>query len=277
MPKACIIGYPVSHSRSPMIHSHWLDLHGIKGSYIHAEVKPEDFNSFIRDMPGHGFVGANITIPHKTTLLSLARNRTAAAEAAGAANTLWFENGAPCVDNTDIIGFLANLDQGAAGWDHNGEVAVLLGAGGAARGIVHGLQGRGFERVIVANRTMANSLELVAQFGKRVQPIHWQEIERYLADADLLINSTSLGMIGQPGLEVSLGNLPPHAVVTDAVYAPLRTPLLEAAELRGLRTVGGLGMLLHQAVPGFEHWFGIRPVVTPELTRLVEIDVMKGH
>jgi shikimate dehydrogenase len=276
MPKACIIGYPVSHSRSPMIHGHWLEIHGIKGSYTHAEVKPEDFASFIRGMPDQGFVGGNMTIPHKTAIMAIAHHRTAEADAAGAANTLWFEDGKPCVDNTDITGFLSNLDHGAAEWDRNAEVAVLLGAGGAARGIIHGLRQRGFERVLVANRTLSNSESLVEVFGDFVQPIHWQETERYLVDADLLINSTSLGMVGQPPLTLSLSNLPAHAVVTDAVYAPLETPLLEVAKLRGLRTVGGLGMLLHQAVPGFERWFGVKPVVSDRLYDLIITD-LKAH
>jgi shikimate dehydrogenase len=273
MRRACIIGYPVIHSRSPLIHGYWLSLHGVSGSYTHAEVKPEDFKAFIHGMPQQGFVGGNITIPHKIDLLDLAYYRTAEADAAGAANTLWFENGKPCVDNTDIMGFLSNLDHGAPDWDKNGEVAVLLGAGGAARGIIHGLRQRGFERVLVANRTFANSESLVGFFGDFVQPIYWQEAERRLVDADLLINSTSLGMTGQPALDLSLGHLPSHAVVTDAVYSPLETPLLEAAKLRDLRTVGGLGMLLHQAVPGFERWFGVRPLVSEVLYDLIVADL----
>ncbi|MFM9975679.1 MAG: shikimate dehydrogenase [Beijerinckiaceae bacterium] len=276
-PRACIIGFPVSHSRSPMVHSHWLELHGIAGEYIHADVSPVHFTDFIRAMPEKGFVGANVTLPHKTALLELSKHRTAEAQAAGAANTLWFENGELCADNTDIAGFLANLDAGAQGWDQGAETALVLGAGGASRGIIHGLKSRGFERVIVANRTLANSEELATVFGGLVQPIHWHETERYLADADLLINSTSLGMAGQPALELHLANLPAHAVVSDAVYVPLETPLLASAKLRGLRGVGGLGMLLHQAVPGFERWFGLRPSVTPELTRLIEADVERGH
>ena len=179
--------------------------------------------------------------------------------------------------NTDIAGFLANLDAGAEGWDQNAETALVLGAGGASRGIIHGLKSRGFERVLVANRTFANSEELMAVFGNLVQPIHWHETERYLTDADLLVNTTSLGMVGQPALDLHLAGLPPHAVVTDAVYTPLETPLLASAKLRDLRVVGGLGMLLLQAVPGFERWFGVRPSVTPELTRLIEADVARDH
>jgi shikimate dehydrogenase len=277
MRKACIIGYPVKHSRSPKIHNHWLETHGIDGNYSHAEVTPDNFKSFIHSMQDQGFVGGNITIPHKTALLDLSHHRTVEADAAGAANTLWFENGKPCVDNTDIAGFLMNLDHAAPAWDRNGEVAVLLGAGGAARGIIHGLRQRGFERVLVANRTLANAESLVEFFGDFVQPIHWQETERNLVDADLLINSTSLGMVGQPELELSIQNLPSHAVVVDAVYSPLETPLLERAKLRDLRIVGGLGMLLYQAVPGFERWFGVRPVVSDALYDLIVADLVKDH
>ena len=277
MLKACIIGYPVAHSRSPIIHRHWLATHAIDGSYIHEEVKPENFASFVKSMPHNGFVGGNVTIPHKTSLLSLAAHRTKEAEAAGAANTLWFENGQPCVDNTDIKGFLANLDAAVDGWDKQAETAVVLGAGGASRGIIYGLLQRGFSRIILSNRTYSASEALVKIFGKAVTAVHWRETERWLSDADLLVNTTSLGMIGQPPLELHLANLPAYAVVTDAVYVPLETPLLTQARLRGLRTVGGLGMLLHQAVPGFERWFGIQPCVTSHLTRLIEADVECGH
>jgi shikimate dehydrogenase len=275
--KACIIGYPVKHSRSPLIHGHWLKKHGLEGSYGMEEVKPEDFADFIRAMPDRGYAGGNITIPHKTALLALAKHRTAGADAVGAANTLWFENGEPCVDNTDVPGFLASLDQDAPGWDRTGGIAMVLGAGGAGRGIVHGLKQRGFGRIVVANRTLSAAEALARDFGATVQPLLWREIERHLGNVDFLVNSTSLGMNGQPALELSLQALPETAVVTDAVYVPLETPLLLAAKARGLRTVGGLGMLLHQAVPGFERWFGLRPCVTPELTRLIEADVNAGH
>jgi shikimate dehydrogenase len=277
MQKACIIGYPVGHSRSPMIHNHWLAIHAIDGSYTHAEVKPENFADFVASMQDHGFVGGNATIPHKTSLLSLAKHRTEAAKTAGAANTLWFENGELCVDNTDIIGFLANLDAGAQGWDKHAETAVVLGAGGASRGIIYGLLQRGFSRIILANRTHSASEALAEVFGKAVVAVDWHETERWLNDADILVNTTSLGMHGQPPLELHLANLPTHAVVADAVYVPLETPLLAAARLRGLRSVGGLGMLLHQAVPGFERWFGVKPCVTFELTQLIETDVERDH
>jgi shikimate dehydrogenase len=273
MRKACILGWPVRHSRSPLIHAHWLAQHGIEGSYERVEVTRADFESVVRDMPNTGFVGGNATLPHKESLLKIAAHRTPAAEAAGAANTLWFEQGAICCDNTDISGFLANLDAGAPGWDRQAETAVVLGAGGAARGIVYGLLQRGLSRIVVANRTFAAAEDLRAAFGPAVQPLHWQEAERALVDADLLVNTTSLGMVGQPALELSVLHLPPHAVVSDVVYVPLETELLARARLRGHVTVGGLGMLLHQAVPGFARWFGVTPEVTPALTRLIEAHV----
>jgi shikimate dehydrogenase len=276
MSKTCILGWPVKHSRSPLIHGHWLAKYGIAGSYERVEVSREDVVDFVRSMPDRGFVGANATLPHKETLLKLARHRTPAAEAAGAANTLWFENGELCCDNTDIGGFLASLDAGAPGWDHCAETALVLGAGGAARGIVYGLLQRGLSRIIIANRTFAAAEELRFLYGPAIEPLHWQETERMLVDCDLLVNTTSLGMVGQPAFDLSLTQLPPQAIVTDAVYVPLETELLARARLRGHTTVGGLGMLLHQAAPGFERWYGVKPEVTAELTQLIEADILSG-
>ncbi len=277
MRKACIIGYPVKHSRSPIVHGHWLEQHGIEGSYDHAEVRPEDFAAFVQAMPDAGYAGGNITIPHKTRLLELATHCSAEAQAVGAANTLWFENGKPCVDNTDIDGFLKNLDHEAKGWDRHAETALVLGAGGASRAIVYALVKRGVSRVLLANRTLANAEDMARDFGSAIMPVSWGDIARHSADVDLLVNTTSLGMEGQNALVFDLEKLPPHAVVTDAIYVPLETDLLQRARLRGLTTVGGLGMLLHQAVPGFERWFGVKPVVTMALHDLVAADVMAGH
>jgi shikimate dehydrogenase len=276
MRKACIIGYPVKHSRSPLLHGHWLKEHAIAGSYTHAEVAPADFAGFVQTMPDQGFVGGNITLPYKTQLLELAHHSTAQAEAVGAANTLWFENGKICVDNTDIAGFLKNLDQEAPDWDRSAETALVLGAGGASRAIVYGLVQRGVSRILLANRTLANAEEMARDFGSAVVPIGWGDIARHTADVDVLVNTTSLGMEGQTALDIDLDALPMHAVVTDAIYVPLETDLLLRARLRGLVTVGGLGMLLHQAVPGFEKWFGLRPVVSKALHDLVANDVRSG-
>ncbi|MGL5139319.1 MAG: shikimate dehydrogenase [Beijerinckiaceae bacterium] len=277
MRKACVIGHPIGHSRSPLIHAHWLQRFGIEGVYATRDIAPEAFPTFLKMAEGEGYVGGNATLPHKTSLFALAEQCSADARAVGAANTFWFEHGAVCVDNTDIHGFLANLDAGAPDWDTGTETAMVLGAGGASRAIVYGLIKRGVERVIVANRTLATAEELRRDFGKVVAPVEWSDAPRLFADVDVLVNSTSLGMAGQGVLDLSLAGLPSHAVVTDAVYVPLETELLARARLRGLRTVGGLGMLLHQAVPGFERWFGRRPQVTAELTDLVSADISQRH
>ncbi|MGL4637976.1 MAG: shikimate dehydrogenase [Beijerinckiaceae bacterium] len=277
MRKACIIGYPVKHSRSPMVHGFWLKQHGIAGDYTMAEVAPDDLARFVAAMQDQGFVGGNFTIPHKTRMLELASFRTPQAIAVGAANTLWFENGKPCVDNTDVSGFLLSLDHGAPGWDHHAETALVLGAGGASRAIVYGLIQRGVERVLLANRTVATAEALARDFGPAVKPIHWNDIQKHAPDVDLLVNTTSLGMQGQEPLVMDLQHLPSHTVVSDTIYIPLETDLLVRARLRGLKTVGGLGMLLHQATFGFERWFGVKPEVSTELYDLVAADVLSSQ
>jgi shikimate dehydrogenase len=277
MRKACVIGHPIGHSRSPLIHGHWLKTHGIDGSYTREDVTPAGFAEFIHKMPEDGFVGGNATLPHKQALLTIANERTPAADAIGAANAFWFADGRICCDNTDVTGFLANLDHGAPGWDKHIETALVLGAGGASRGIIYGLIQRGIARVLVANRTRANAEKLERDFGGAIVPIDWRDAARFTPDADLLVNTTSLGMEGQGLLDMELRDLPPHAVVTDAIYAPLETDLLVRARLRGLVTVGGLGMLLHQAVPGFARWFGVVPEVTADLHDLVAADITREH
>jgi shikimate dehydrogenase len=274
MKKACIIGYPVKHSRSPVIHGYWLKRHGIEGSYGKEEVKPEDFAAFLKAMPSMGYAGANVTLPHKLDLLALADHCSDGARKIGAANMLWFENGRLHADNTDFVGFIASLDAEAPGWDDRRDVALVLGAGGASRAIVHGLLARGVSRVMVANRTLATAEAMARDFGIAIVPCAWQDAGRYVGEANLIVNTTSLGMSGQPLLDLPLDTAGPETVLADAVYVPLRTALITTAAARGLRAVGGLGMLLHQAVPSFERWFGLRPEVTPELTRLVEADVL---
>jgi shikimate dehydrogenase len=236
-------------------------------------VPPEGFAEFVLHLSAHGFVGANITIPHKERALELSMP-DARARAAGAANTLWYEDGVLRSTNTDIEGFIDNLDASAHRWDAT-EDALVLGAGGSARGVVFGLIERGIKRVHLANRTMERAQILVDQFGANVYPVAWDAIGDLLPRCGLLVNTTSLGMHGQPALEVDTGLLPSHAVVADLVYVPLETPLLVAARTRGLKTADGLGMLLYQAVRGFELWFGQRPQVTPELRALVEADLTK--
>jgi shikimate dehydrogenase len=270
---ACLIGWPAAHSRSPLIHHSWLRKLGIDGGYTIESVPPEDVAEFITHLSHHGFVGANVTIPHKerALLLSIPDER---AKAVGAANTLWYQGDTLCSTNTDIEGFLNNLDACAPGWDTASD-ALVLGAGGASRAVVFGLIERGIARVHLANRTMERAQALADQFGPSVVPLPWETIGDVLPRAGLLVNTTSLGMKGQPPLAIDIGLLPPHAVVADLVYVPLQTPLLAAAQARGLKTADGLGMLLHQAVRGFELWFGQRPEVTPELRELVEDDLTK--
>ena len=270
---ACLIGWPAAHSRSPLIHHHWLRSLGIEGGYTIEAIPPEGFAEFVLHLSNHGFVGANVTLPHKERALALTVP-DARAKAVGAANTLWYEGGELRSTNTDIEGFVDNLDACAKGWDATGD-ALVLGAGGSSRAVVFGLIERGIKRVHLANRTMERARAVADQFGNSVQAIAWDAINEVLPRAGLLVNTTSLGMHGQPPLELDVGLLPSSAIVADLVYVPLETALLKAARERGLKTADGLGMLLHQAVRGFELWFGQRPQVTPELRALAEAD-LKG-
>jgi shikimate dehydrogenase len=268
---ACLIGWPAAHSRSPLIHHYWLRALGIEGGYNIEAVPPEGFAEFVLHLSAHGFVGANVTLPHKERALALSVP-DARARAVGAANTLWYEGGELRSTNTDIEGFINNLEACAKGWDKIDD-ALVLGAGGSSRAVVFGLVERGIKRVHLANRTIERARALADQFGATVQPIAWETIGEALPRAGLLVNTTSLGMHGQPALELDTRLLPSHALVADLVYVPLETPLLAAARARGLKTADGLGMLLHQAVRGFELWFGQRPEVTAELRALVEADL----
>lgn len=270
-PAACLIGWPAAHSRSPIIHHHWLHQFGIVGGYSIEAIPPEGFAEFVQNLSQHGFVGANVTIPHKERALLLTEPDERA-RAVGAANTLWYDAEILRSTNTDIEGFINNLDASAPGWDAIDE-AVVLGAGGSSRAVVFGLLERGIKRVHLVNRTAGRAQALADQFGARVSPRGWDALGEVLPRANLLVNTTSLGMKGQPVLEIDVGLLPAQATVADLVYVPLDTPLLTAARARGLRTADGLGMLLHQAVRGFELWFGRRPEVTSELRRLVEADL----
>ena len=272
-PAACLIGWPAAHSRSPLIHHYWLRTLGIAGGYVIEAVPPEDLRDFVLRLSLRGFVGGNVTIPHKEDVLAFS-TPDARATAVGAANTLWFADGELRSTNTDVEGFINNLDAGAPGWDR-AEEALVLGAGGSSRAVVFGLLERGVSRVHVANRTIARAEALANEFGRNVHPISWDGINDVLPRAKLLVNTTSLGMHGQPPLEVDVARLPGASVVADLVYVPLVTPLLAAARARGLKTADGLGMLLHQAVRGFELWFGQRPEVTAELRALVEADLTK--
>lgn len=272
-PHACVVGWPVAHSRSPLIHGHWLEVYGLPGRYDKQAVSPDDFPGFMERFAESGLTGANITVPHKEAAFQLAERATAAAAAVQAVNTVWLEDGQLVGDNTDVHGFLANLDEGTSGWDAGGRIAAVLGAGGAARAVLNGLIDRGFNEIRLANRTFAKAQALADAFGSAIHPLAWEDRARMLDGCSLLVNTTSLGMTGAPPLDVDLAALPAEAVVSDIVYVPMETPLLRDARARGLRAVDGLGMLLHQAVPGFERWFGVRPAVTPELRALIVADI----
>lgn len=273
-PKACVIGWPAAHSRSPLIHRYWLESLKIAGAYELAAVAPADFPDFVRNLARHGFVGANVTLPHKQMAFALCDATTETAARLKAVNTLWIEPGKLCGDNTDCAGFLGALDQDAPGWDENPGTALVLGAGGAARAIVHALLLRGTRRIFLANRTRERAAQLARDFGAAVELVDFADISGAMDGAGLLVNTASLGMKGQPPLTIDLALLPPHAVVSDIVYVPLETGLIKAAKARGLRAVSGIGMLLHQAAPSFERWFGIRPSVTAELRGLAEADIL---
>ncbi|MES0812485.1 shikimate dehydrogenase [Roseibium sp. SCPC15] len=272
--KAAITGHPVVHSRSPLVHGYWLKKHGIEGEYGRVDVAPDDADRFYRDFAASGLVGANVTVPHKETAAAACDRLDDAARTMGAANTLWIdESGKLNGANTDGLGFLGNLDQLAPGWDTNAGTALVLGAGGAARAIVWALLSRNYTAVHIVNRTREKAQKIVDEFGSKTFAHSWEKLGRLLGEADLLVNTTSLGMTGKPPLEIDLADLPKAALVTDIVYAPLETDLLKQAAARGNRTVDGLGMLLHQAVPGFERWFGVRPEVDDDLRALILRDL----
>ena len=261
---ACIIGWPAKHSRSPKLHGYWIKRYRIDGDYRVEEKSSEEFAAFVGSLAANGYVGANITIPHKDAALALSEPDDRA-RAVGAANTLWLDNGTLRSTNTDVEGFLRALDAAAPGWDERTKSAVVLGAGGAGRAVVYGLVERGIKTIHVVNRTIEKAVAFRERFGETVYPADWTALPRLLEGSKLLVNTTSLGMQGQPGLTIDLSTLAGDAVVSDIVYVPLNTALLIAAEQRGLITSNGLDMLLHQAVRGFELWFGVRPEVTREL------------
>ncbi|WP_404288394.1 shikimate dehydrogenase [Microvirga sp. RSM25] len=278
MAKAFVVGHPIKHSRSPLIHGYWLKQYGLDGSYERIEVAPVNFGDFLKSFPTRGFAGGNVTIPHKEMAFLGVDRRTEQAERVGAVNTLWIEDGVLWGDNTDVTGFMAHLDASlGTGWEQDVETVLVLGAGGAARAVVAGLQNRPCKRIFVANRTLSKAEDLVRDL-RRGSPVGletsaWEALGRVIPHAQLIVNTTSLGMAGQPPLTLDLGKAPRNAAVADIVYVPLETPLLAAAAAHNLRTVDGLGMLLHQAVPGFRRWFGVTPEVTPELRALILADI----
>lgn len=270
--KAFVIGHPISHSRSPLIHGHWLETLAIDGRYERIDVAPQNLERFIRGLPESGFAGGNVTIPHKEATCRLVDRLDEAAELIGAVNTVWLDDGAICGGNTDAVGFSANLDQNAPGWQ-TAKTALVLGAGGAARAVLVALKQAGITDIRLVNRTVSRAQELADRFGSGITAHGWNDVNALASDAELVVNTTSLGMDGQGEMPLDVSRVPDGALVTDIVYVPLETPLLAAASARGLRTVDGLGMLLHQAVPGFERWFGIKPIVTSELRDQIVADL----
>lgn len=276
MTRCFIIGHPVAHSRSPMIHGHWLAEHGLNGSYERVDVPPGEVAAFVARIRTGEFAGGNVTVPNKEAVLPLLDHVSHTARRMGAVNTIWRDGGKLHGDNTDAFGFLAHLDDRVAGWDRYVATALILGAGGAARAVVHGLAERGVGRIILVNRSSARAEELAADFGTGVEARRWEEAAALVAASDLIVNTTSLGMQGQPPLDLDLAGLRPGTIVDDIVYVPLETTLLAQARARGGVPVDGLGMLLHQAIPGFERWFGVRPQVTPALRALLEADIPRA-
>ncbi len=269
IPLAGVVGHPVAHSRSPALHGHWLRRYGLAGHYVPLDVAPGDLAEAMAALPRLGFVGCNVTIPHKVAVLDLADTVSDRARAIGAANTLVFGPDGLAADNTDGEGFIENLRRNAPGWSATDGPAVVLGAGGASRAVVTALLAAGAPEIRVANRTAARAEALRDAFGARVTVHDWNCAGDIVSDTGLVANTTSLGMTGQPPFDVPLDRLSPGAVATDLVYTPLDTTFLSRARAAGCRTVDGLGMLLYQAVPGFEAWFGLRPEVDEDLRRAV--------
>ena len=273
--KVCVIGHPIGHSRSPIIHNYWMKRHNIAAEYGKQDVTPEALPVFIAGLAANGYRGCNVTLPHKVAALALTQPDDRA-RAVGAANTLWLDGGAVRSTNTDVEGFVGNLDASAPGWDRNLKRAIVLGAGGGAQGVVFGLLERKVPEILVVNRKLARAQELAQRFGGGVRAAAWDDISALLSSAGLLVNTTSVGMKGEGTLPIDFSKATDNLVVNDIVYIPLETGLLKAARARGLRTADGLGMLLHQAVRGFSLWFGVKPQVTPELRALVEADLAKA-
>lgn len=279
--KAFVIGHPIKHSRSPLIHNYWLSKYDILGSYVKLEVLPEQLEAFLAGMGHSGYCGGNVTLPHKERSFAACATVTEIARRIGAVNTLWREDDRLCGDNTDVGGFLANLDAETPDWTLDCDRAAVIGAGGAARAILVGLAARGIPEVKLLNRSADRMLKL----AEEAEDWGFRRIRTQLLNSEpgalngeaLLVNTTSLGMTGQPKLSIDLTGLRQGAVVSDIVYAPLETDLLADARRRGHRISSGLGMLLHQAAPGFERWFGVRPEVTPELRNLMIEDLQRAQ
>lgn len=273
MKKACVIGWPIEQSRSPLIHNYWIKTLGLEGDYSKQAVEPAALATFIRSLEKNGFAGCNVTVPHKEAVFKLADVRHASANAVGAANTIWHDRGKIIAANTDTYGYMAYLELRYPDWNKREAAVSVLGAGGSARALIYGFLKEGVSEVRVFNRSAARAIDLVSHFGPRVKALAWEERSRKSQDVSLLVNTTTLGMkgVGDPAIDVNL--LDAHCIVSDIVYVPLETALLKTAAGRGLKTLDGLGMLLHQAVPAFEAWFGVTPKVSDELYQLISATI----
>lgn len=271
MIKACVIGWPISHSRSPLIHNYWLAKLQISGSYERVAVEPQNLANFLKNLSANGYVGCNVTLPHKETAIAVVDHCDESVKAIRALNTIYMRNAKTYATSTDGDGFLQNLLTHVPEFQPVGKNITILGAGGSAKAIIHRLLKADVKYITVANRTLTRAQELRDSLGPKIIAVETQNLT--LENCDVLINTTSQGMSGQPELEIDLSSLPMKAIVVDIVYIPLKTQLLKNAEARGNRIVPGLGMLLHQAVTGFELWFGVRPEVTPELYTLIARDI----
>ena len=270
IPVAAVLGHPINHSKSPKLHNYWLSLFNIGGYYIPLDIDPRNFENSIRALIDLGFVGANVTIPYKEKVLKIADKISDRAAIIGAANTLTFlKDGRIYADNTDGYGFLQNIKCKYNNWSAGEGTSVVFGAGGASRAILGALIEDGANEVILANRTRSRADQLRSDFGAKIKVVDWTKVQNYLSDASTVINATSLGMDGKAELPIPLQGLRKNTLVTDIVYTPLNTPLLENAGKRGCRTVDGLGMLIHQAIPGFERWFGVKPDVSENLREVL--------
>ena len=265
MKRACVIGWPIEQSRSPLIYGHWLKQYGIAGAYTKEAVRPENLQQFLKNLAANGLTGCNVTVPHKEAAFALAAAQDPSAVAVGAANTLWLESGRLHAANTDTYGFMTHLNASAPGWQRPTAPVSILGAGGAARAVLWGFLRAGVAEIRLFNRSRDRAEALARHFGSAVKVCDWENRSDLSREASILVNTTTLGMkgVGSPGID--FGGFAPNCVVCDIVYVPLETAFLREARAYGLRTIDGLGMLLHQAVPGFEKWFGVRPQVTPQL------------
>lgn len=272
-PRAGVIGWPVSHSRSPILHTYWLRKYGLAGSYERIPIPPENFAAQFRALSDQGFAGANVTIPYKQTAMTCCDELDPIAKRLGAVNTIIIRQGRYLGSNTDGFGFIENLRQYAPLWQPDAGPVVIIGAGGAARAVIAALSDAGVKRLLLFNRTRSRAERLANDLGGPIETLDWSQLNTGLAECSLLVNCSSLGMIGQPPLDVSLRALPPAALVYDLVYTPLQTPLLMAAAYNGNRTIDGLGMLIHQARPGFAAWFGIMPEADETVRQLLLSDI----